>query len=619
MANNGIFYTSGNTLDFTTTGTTWARLSSGGTFSSRGLSATTYYNLPQSVSGAGTTNYISKWTGATGLGDSTIYDDGSFIGFNITSPTHGELLSIQTSNKGITLDGTYIIETGNGSLAFATGYDYGPWGGSGEIAIGTRGPLINSTGSGNIGIGDRALFANTTGSNNIAIGGTNSLSFNDSGNNNVTIGNESMNQNIDGSDNVSVGGNSLYNNVSGNRNVAIGQESGYSNGGSSNVFIGRIAGYNHLGSNSIFIGENSDFPDTSQSYVLSIGNLVYGSISGRTIGINVTGQTNTLHVSASTNPVRFEGLQSSTDTRYLVSDGNGVVTYRNLPGSSASDCFGTFYTSAISGCSPVTILTPLNATEGLNVTGTTIIQSLSATSFSASSYQGNVVNQITAGSGISIDQSTGNVTITSTGGGGGISGSGTVNYIPKWTGTTGIGNSQIRDDGTYVGIGITPSSPNKLWVYTASASYGIRGDGVQSGIYGQGVLAGYGVFGSASSSIGVVGTSVGDTGTNIGVYGVGDINDSGSPTNIGGHFLAQNGGSNYSVHLQDGTESTGRFLKSVTSDGKANWADLPVSAITAGAGISVSNVSGNVTITNTGGGGGGLTFQQVQMVAFLSS
>ena len=41
MANNGIFYTSGNTLDFTTTGTTWARLSSGGTFSSLALSATT--------------------------------------------------------------------------------------------------------------------------------------------------------------------------------------------------------------------------------------------------------------------------------------------------------------------------------------------------------------------------------------------------------------------------------------------------------------------------------------------------------------------------------------------------------------------------------------------------
>lgn len=478
MANNGIFYTSGNTLDFTTTGTTWARLSSGGTFSSLGLSATTYYNLPvsgltqgtnititnnngnytinstgggaftggtvsgatnftggltattisattyynlpQSVSGTGTQDYLTKWdSSTTGLVNSTIYDDGSFIGFNATSPTYSEIVSIQTGNKGITLDTSYLIQTGNNSLAFTTDGDYSVWAGNGEIAIGSRTPLINSTGSRNIAIGDRALRANTTGSNNISIGSTATLVSNETGDDNIAIGSESMNQNVSGGQNVAVGNNSLYNNVSGGRNVAIGQESGFNNNNNSNTFIGRIAGYNHLGSNSIFIGESSDFPDTSQNYVLSVGNLIYGNISGKTVGINVTAQTNTLHVSASTNPVRFEGLQSSTDTRYLVADGNGVVTYRDLPGSSASECFGTFYTSAISGCSPVTILTPLNATEGLNVTGTTVIQSLSATSFSASTYQGNVVTQITAGSGISVDQSTGNVTITATGGGGG--------------------------------------------------------------------------------------------------------------------------------------------------------------------------------------------------------
>jgi hypothetical protein len=81
MANNGIFYTSGNTLDFTTTGTTWARLSSGGTFSSLGLSATTYYNLPFSgtVTGSGTSGYVPKWTGGSSLGNSLITDDGSRV------------------------------------------------------------------------------------------------------------------------------------------------------------------------------------------------------------------------------------------------------------------------------------------------------------------------------------------------------------------------------------------------------------------------------------------------------------------------------------------------------------------------------------------------------------
>ena len=137
---------------------------------------------------------------------------------------------------------------------------------------------------------------------------------------------------------------------------------------------------------------NSDF----KAYVTSTG-----------FGVN-TLPSQALHVSGNT--LISGGLTATTIS---------ATTYNNLPGSSSSNCFGTFYTSAISGCSPVTILTPLNATEGLNVTGTTIIQSLSATSFSASTYQGNVVTQITAGSGISIDQSTGNVTITATGGGGG--------------------------------------------------------------------------------------------------------------------------------------------------------------------------------------------------------
>ena len=421
MANNGIFYTSGNTLDFTTTGVTWARLSSGGTFSSLGLSATTYYNLPFSgtVDGTGTQYYVTKWNDSNTIEDSRIYDDGTFVGIDTTAPTYGETVGIITGNKGILIDDTFVIETGNGSLAFATRNDYSAWGGSSEIAIGTRGPLSNSTGSGNIGIGDKALLGNISGTNNIAMGGTNSLLNNDDGSDNISIGNESMNQNISGSQNVAIGNNSFYNNITGGRNVSIGTEAGYSNNSDYNVFLGRQAGYSFLGSNSIFIGAQSTFPDDSQNYVLSIGDTIYGDLSTKYIGINVTAQTNTLHVSASTDPVRFEGLQLSSNTRYLVSDGNGVVTYRNLPGSSASDCFGTFYTSAISGCSPVTILTPLNATDGLNVTGTTIIQSLSATSFSASTYQGNVVSQITAGSGISIDQSTGNVTITATGGGGG--------------------------------------------------------------------------------------------------------------------------------------------------------------------------------------------------------
>jgi hypothetical protein len=74
-------------------------------------------------------------------------------------------------------------------------------------------------------------------------------------------------------------------------------------------------------------------------------------------------------------------------------------------------------------------------------------------------------------------------------------------------------------------------------------------------------------------------------------------------------------------------------LVSTTSDGKANWSssltgltsvsattyyNLPISGLTQGSNITITNNgNGNFTIASTGGGG--LTFQQVQMIAFLTS
>jgi hypothetical protein len=47
--------------------------------------------------------------------------------------------------------------------------------------------------------------------------------------------------------------------------------------------------------------------------------------------------------------------------------------------------------------------------------------------------------------------------------GGVVLGTGTTNYVPKWTSSSGLGNSQIFDDGTNVGIGL-PSTGAKLHV-----------------------------------------------------------------------------------------------------------------------------------------------------------
>jgi hypothetical protein len=65
---------------------------------------------------------------------------------------------------------------------------------------------------------------------------------------------------------------------------------------------------------------------------------------------------------------------------------------------------------------------------------------------------------LTAGSGITITNGNGSISIAATGGGGGIGGSGTTNYVAKFTGTTTVGTSSITDDGTNVGIGTTSPS-----------------------------------------------------------------------------------------------------------------------------------------------------------------
>jgi trimeric autotransporter adhesin len=63
-----------------------------------------------------------------------------------------------------------------------------------------------------------------------------------------------------------------------------------------------------------------------------------------------------------------------------------------------------------------------------------------------------VLSGVTLGSGLSISGSTLNSS--------GASGSGTTNYVTKWTGTTSLGNSLIYDNGSNIGIGTTSPYSN---------------------------------------------------------------------------------------------------------------------------------------------------------------
>ena len=141
---NGNLNVTGNTILGSTTATT--------------ISATTYYNLPYSgtVNGGGTVNYVSKWTGATALGDSIIYDDGSNVGIGITSPT----AKLHITNTGSS--DSFLVEdsTNPDSTAFIIDN-------AGLVGIG-RIPTTALDVNGNIRLGNITGFTSTINQANIA-------------------------------------------------------------------------------------------------------------------------------------------------------------------------------------------------------------------------------------------------------------------------------------------------------------------------------------------------------------------------------------------------------------------------------------------------------------------
>jgi hypothetical protein len=74
------------------------------------------------------------------------------------------------------------------------------------------------------------------------------------------------------------------------------------------------------------------------------------------------------------------------------------------------------------------------------------------------------------------------------GGGGTIGGSGTTNYVPKFTAGTTIGNSQIFDDGTNVGIG------------TTSPGYKLDVNVTDAGVGSKTIIASFGRIGASASA-----------------------------------------------------------------------------------------------------------------------
>jgi hypothetical protein len=86
------------------------------------------------ISGSGTTNYIVKFTSSTAIGNSLLFDNGTNVGINTTSPP--EIFSVRTGNTYAATFNTTQVDEAATRIAIG-GYENGVGGGGGQVAIGS--------------------------------------------------------------------------------------------------------------------------------------------------------------------------------------------------------------------------------------------------------------------------------------------------------------------------------------------------------------------------------------------------------------------------------------------------------------------------------------------------
>lgn len=175
------------------------------------------------------------------------------------------------------------------------------------------------------------------------------------------------------------------------------------------------------------------------------------------------------------------------------------------------------------------------------------------------------------------------------------SNSGIINVLPKWTpdGTT-LGNSQIEDDGTNIGVNVTPLANYRFRVNSSTDTYTLTGNNTNTS-------GGVGVFANTSgatvnTNIGGISNASNSTTLNIGHKG--DATQSTAGTNVGGWFRAGTGALNYAVRLDDGSQGLGQVLVDITGNGHSNWAKVDSTYTTGATGSFTSNDGKTITVTN---------------------
>jgi uncharacterized protein (TIGR02145 family) len=203
-----------------------------------------------------------------------------------------------------------------------------------NTALGYQSFITNDGGTNNSSFGYMSLSGNTTGAFNTA-GGSSAMAQNSKGLWNTAYGAQALMTNSTGGNNTAIGSDALFNNANGISNVALGNGAGYYETGSNKLFIDNQARANEAdGRGKALVYGVFDANPANQRLTLNAN-----------VGIGTLSPTNRLHIVSEDNPLRLEGLQTTTNSDVLVVDADGVVSKRignfnlgwSLTGNSGTD------------------------------------------------------------------------------------------------------------------------------------------------------------------------------------------------------------------------------------------------------------------------------------------
>jgi len=265
-------------------------------------------------------------TSGSGLFWSLTGNSGTNPATNFLGTTDAQPLILRTNTTGYPTGGYLQLSAdGRGRLEFlnaGASVLIGEGAGAGtdfsaprySVMVGYNAGAAQTTGQFNTGIGAAALLSLTTGSDNTAVGMA-ALYSTTVGEQNTAVGRSALEGNQTGAANTAVGYRALEGNVGGSYNTALG--------------AGATVGASNL-TNATAIGSWARV-DVSNALVLGSVAGVNGAPATVNVGIGTTAPTNRLHVVATSDPLRLEGIavDAAQDT-VLVVTSSGVVKRRSL-------------------------------------------------------------------------------------------------------------------------------------------------------------------------------------------------------------------------------------------------------------------------------------------------